>query len=108
MLTRSNLVFQSRFSLIDFLGWKELLGRFIRGGGSIWDMEYLTDENGRRVAAFGRSAGFIGKGFENSLNFQGIAVGVITWCHQILHPEQKQLPTLQYHNNFNDLVSYVK
>jgi len=78
-------------------GWKDILSRFVRGNGFIWDLEYLSDETGRRVAAFGRSAGFI-----------GMAVGVINWCHQQLHPDQEKLPTLQYHNNFNDLVDYVK
>ncbi|MCO6383822.1 saccharopine dehydrogenase [Oceanicola sp. 502str15] len=39
---------------------KELLRRFGAGGGTLYDLEYLTDENGRRVAAFGYWAGFVG------------------------------------------------
>ena len=42
-------------------GWKELLKRFEKGGGKVLDLEFLTNDKGRRVAAFGRSAGFIGK-----------------------------------------------
>ena len=30
-----------------------LLNRFKAGGGTLYDLEYLTHENGRRVAAFG-------------------------------------------------------
>ncbi len=37
-----------------------LLRRFKAGGGVLYDLEYLTDETGRRVAAFGYWAGFAG------------------------------------------------
>ncbi len=37
-----------------------LLGRLRAGGGTLYDLEYLTDEAGRRVAAFGHWAGFAG------------------------------------------------
>lgn len=37
-----------------------LLARFRQGGGALYDLEYLTDEGGRRVAAFGYWAGFAG------------------------------------------------
>ena len=37
-----------------------LLERFRAGGGALYDLEYLTDEAGRRVAAFGYWAGFAG------------------------------------------------
>jgi saccharopine dehydrogenase (NAD+, L-lysine-forming) len=36
------------------------LSRFRRGGGTLFDLEYLTDENGRRVVAFGYWAGYVG------------------------------------------------
>jgi saccharopine dehydrogenase (NAD+, L-lysine-forming) len=41
-------------------GAAELLARFTAGGGALLDMEYLTDEAGRRVAAFGYWAGYVG------------------------------------------------
>ncbi len=41
-------------------GWKELLLRFQRGSGALYDLEYLVDSDGRRVAAFGHWAGFAG------------------------------------------------
>ena len=37
-----------------------LLERFKAGGGTLYDLEYLTDDKGRRVAAFGYWAGFAG------------------------------------------------
>lgn len=39
---------------------KVLLQRFKDGGGTLYDLEYLTDASGRRVAAFGYWAGFAG------------------------------------------------
>lgn len=41
-------------------GWSSVLSRFHRGGGTLYDLEFLTDINGRRVAAFGFHAGFAG------------------------------------------------
>ncbi|SMO70614.1 saccharopine dehydrogenase [Paracoccus laeviglucosivorans] len=38
----------------------ELLRRFRDGGGALYDLEYLTEPNGRRLAAFGYWAGFAG------------------------------------------------
>jgi saccharopine dehydrogenase (NAD+, L-lysine-forming) len=40
-------------------GWRDLLGRFLRGGGTLLDLEVL-EQNGRRVAAFGYWAGYAG------------------------------------------------
>lgn len=37
-----------------------LLNRFKSGGGTLYDLEYLVDESGRRVAAFGYWAGYAG------------------------------------------------
>lgn len=39
---------------------RTLLQRFKAGGGALLDLEYLTNEAGRRVAAFGYWAGFAG------------------------------------------------
>lgn len=41
-------------------GARELLGRFAAGGGALLDVEYLLDERGRRLAAFGYWAGYVG------------------------------------------------
>ncbi|QDC11391.1 saccharopine dehydrogenase [Oceanicola sp. D3] len=39
---------------------QDLLRRFRAGGGALYDLEYLTEPGGRRVAAFGYWAGFVG------------------------------------------------
>ena len=39
---------------------EETLTRFRAGGGRLYDVEYLTDERGRRVVAFGYWAGYVG------------------------------------------------
>src|SRR3954449_4863873 len=39
---------------------RRTLERFRRGGGRLLDVEYLTDEDGRRVVAFGYWAGYVG------------------------------------------------
>ncbi|QSB06880.1 saccharopine dehydrogenase [Natronoglycomyces albus] len=41
-------------------GSGQLLERFQAGNGEILDLEYLVDDNGRRLAAFGYWAGYIG------------------------------------------------
>ncbi|CAE6450850.1 unnamed protein product [Rhizoctonia solani] len=41
-------------------GWADVLARFYHGGGTLYDLEFLTDASGRRVAAFGYHAGFAG------------------------------------------------
>ena len=42
------------------MGSQELLQRFVAGGGALLDLEYLVDDQGRRLAAFGYWAGYIG------------------------------------------------
>lgn len=48
-----------------------LLDRFKAGGGTLLDLEYLVDETGRRVAAFGYWAGYA-----------GAALSVMAWGRQ--------------------------
>ena len=50
---------------------KVLLDRFKVGGGTLFDLEYLIDEDGRRVAAFGYWAGYA-----------GAAVALMCWLAQ--------------------------
>ena len=61
---------------------KILLRRFKSGGGTLYDLEYLVDASGRRVAAFGYWAGFA-----------GAAVSLKAWAAQraggILGPVRK-------------------
>ncbi|MFD8151444.1 saccharopine dehydrogenase [Streptomyces sp. NPDC059720] len=41
-------------------GAAALLRRFTAGGGALYDLEYLVDDTGRRLAAFGFWAGYLG------------------------------------------------
>ncbi|MEM8729919.1 MAG: saccharopine dehydrogenase [Pseudomonadota bacterium] len=50
---------------------QKLLDRFARGGGTLYDLEYLCDPTGRRVAAFGYWAGYA-----------GAAVSLMCWAAQ--------------------------
>ncbi len=43
----------------DQTGWQDEIARFTKGGGVLYDLEYLT-VNGRRTAAFGYWAGWMG------------------------------------------------
>ncbi len=52
-------------------GSKKMLDRFIQGDGKLYDLEYLTDKNGKRIAAFGKWAGFV-----------GAAIGLKNWIAQ--------------------------
>ncbi len=61
-------------------GAEALLSRFTRGGGRLLDLEFLLDDAGRRVAAFGRWAGFA-----------GAAVGLDLWAHQRCYPREPYL-----------------
>ncbi|MGR3492741.1 MAG: saccharopine dehydrogenase [Shimia sp.] len=53
-----------------------LLQRFKRGGGTLLDLEYLTGEDGRRVAAFGHWAGYAGAAL-GAMTFAAQATGIL-------------------------------
>ena len=44
----------------DQFGWRDEIERFRRGGGTLYDIEFLVDDTGRRSAAFGYWAGWMG------------------------------------------------
>ncbi|SEK76874.1 saccharopine dehydrogenase (NAD+, L-lysine-forming) [Colwellia chukchiensis] len=68
-------------------GWQDLLSRFKRGGGELYDLEYLVDEQQRRVAAFGYWAGFA-----------GAALSVLAWANQ----QQGMTPPLADIHSYQD------
>lgn len=77
-------------------GWQDLLGRFKTGGGKLYDLEYLTDDDGRRVAAFGYWAGFA-----------GCALGIQAWAGQ----QTGQQPSLGPVGSYSDkeiLIAQIK
>jgi len=78
-------------------GWDTVLARFPRGGGTLLDLEFLQDPaSGRRVAAFGYSAGF-----------SGAALALKTWAWQLTNPG-KPLPGVESYPNEDALISDVK
>lgn len=77
-------------------GWQQCLQAFTKGGGSLYDLEYLVDEQGRRVAAFGYWAGYV-----------GAAMGVLTWCGQLLEREPVMGP-LQSWSSQAELMAHVR
>lgn len=77
-------------------GWVEALAPFAQGGGTLYDLEFLTDANGRRVAAFGYWAGYA-----------GVAIALLSWAHQILHPGSALGPVPVF-DSAADLISHVK
>jgi hypothetical protein len=50
-------------------GAEDVLRRYVEGGGILYDLEFLTRDDGRRAAAFGYWAGFA-----------GAALGVLDWA----------------------------
>ncbi|KAF7590558.1 Saccharopine dehydrogenase [Aspergillus hancockii] len=78
-------------------GWDRVLSRWPRGGGTLLDLEFLTDDAGRRVAAFGWSAGYAGS-----------ALAVKNWAWQLTHPEGEPLPSEVPYANQDLLIQSVK
>lgn len=62
----------------------------------MYDIEFLTDSSGKRVAAFGYYAGYA-----------GAAIALLAWSHQILHPGIP-LPSISSYPSESALISAVK
>ena len=79
-------------------GWAEVLDRFHQGGGTLYDLEFLQDESGRRVAAFGFHAGFAGS-----------AVACLALAAQLEKTDKSgRLGALEPYPNEDELVREVK
>jgi saccharopine dehydrogenase (NAD+, L-lysine-forming) len=85
-------------------GWERVLSRFPRGNGLLLDLEFLQDETGRRVAAFGYHAGFAGA---------ALAVKALTW--QATHDASEPLPGVDaytqgrgYYENEDEMIEQLK
>ncbi|KAF5368343.1 hypothetical protein D9758_002421 [Tetrapyrgos nigripes] len=75
-------------------GWSSVLSRFHRGGGTLYDLEFLEDANGRRVAAFGFHAGFA-----------GAAAGALAFA---AHRKGEKLGMLEPYINEEAMIADVK
>ncbi|KAI1909245.1 Saccharopine dehydrogenase [Ophidiomyces ophidiicola] len=85
-------------------GWEKALGRWSRGGGVLYDLEFLQDDSGRRVAAFGYHAGFA-----------GAALSLKNWAWQLEHPDGTPLPGVDdftggkgYYINEDEMVNQIR
>lgn len=78
-------------------GWKNVLRRFPAGHGTLYDLEFLENELGRRVAAFGFYAGFA-----------GAAIGVLDWAFKQLHKDTENLGAVHPYPNEDAMVAHVK
>lgn len=84
-------------------GWDKVLGRFVSGKATLYDLEFLHDEAGRRISAFGFHAGFT-----------GAALGMKNWAWQLTNPDEK-LPAVAsftdgkgYYANEKELVDQIR
>ena len=93
-LVHKHIMFAHCFKYQD--GWKDILNRFHQGNGSLYDLEFLNDDKGRRVAAFGYYAGFA-----------GAALGIEVWCHKILN-KGSPVPSIQPFKNVSDLLTHIR
>ncbi|MEM1365622.1 MAG: saccharopine dehydrogenase [Pseudomonadota bacterium] len=93
-LTHTHIYFGHAFK--GQAGWRDLLARFERGNGRLLDLEYLTNDEGRRLAAFGYWAGFA-----------GAALGLMAWA-RLQRDDMPVLPPLAPSENQAALVEGVR
>jgi saccharopine dehydrogenase (NAD+, L-lysine forming) len=74
-----------------------VLSRFSLGGGTLLDLEFLTDDSGRRVAAFGYHAGYA-----------GAALAIEAWAWQLNNPPSKPFPGVKPYANQDLLLDDVR
>lgn len=78
-------------------GWQDVLSRYARGNGKLYDLEFLENDQGRRVAAFGFYAGFA-----------GAALGVKDWSFKHTHADSEELGAVYPVNSEQELIDNVK
>lgn len=78
-------------------GWEDVLRRFKRGNGVLYDLEFLENDKGRRVAAFGFYAGFA-----------GAAVGFKDWAFKQTHADSENLGAIAPYKNEQEMVNDVR
>lgn len=94
-LSHEHLYFAHAFK--EQAGSASLLKRFQEGGGSLIDLEFITDSQGKRVAAFGRWAGYAGAG-----------LGIDIWCHDKIESQHSiESQPLGYVQSFSDRKTFL-
>ncbi|ODQ78599.1 hypothetical protein BABINDRAFT_39323 [Babjeviella inositovora NRRL Y-12698] len=77
-------------------GWEDVLRRFPEGNGTLYDIEFLENDQGRRVAAFGFYAGFA-----------GAALGARDWAFKQTHADFEELAGVEAYPNEKELIRDV-
>lgn len=96
--TRRHVHFAHVFK--DQQDWQKTLLQYRAGGGSLYDLEYLTDDAGKRIAAFGYWAGYVGAALAvlaYCAKLQGRALGALSaWQdkHALLAAVQQALQSV--------------
>ncbi|PVU86746.1 hypothetical protein BB561_006573 [Smittium simulii] len=93
-LAHKHIMFAHAYKHQD--NWQHIIKRFIQGKGALYDLEFLVDDNKRRVAAFGFYAGFT-----------GAAVGIASWCHKQLSPNTS-FPAINPYPHEDLLIAELK
>jgi saccharopine dehydrogenase (NAD+, L-lysine-forming) len=78
-------------------GWKDLLGNFKKDGGKIIDLEYMVNDQGRRVNAFGYWAGYV-----------GAALGALFAKAENVDKAVSELQNLGQFPDKEDLIKFIK
>lgn len=78
-------------------GAEILLNRFADGDGKLYDLEFLVDSSGKRIAAFGVWAGFVGAG-----------LGVDFWIARQLGVDPNSFAPLRPWISSSDMILYLK
>ena len=76
-------------------GARNVLERYGQGGGEIYDLEFLTDEHGARVAAFGYWAGYV-----------GAALALLGYSY--FQDKPLPFPALEHFRNKEALISAIR
>ncbi|MHA1540799.1 MAG: saccharopine dehydrogenase [Alphaproteobacteria bacterium] len=77
-------------------GWEKDLARYKNGEALLYDLEFLTNADGRRVAAFGFSAGVT-----------GVLVSLLIWCQK----EQGQTPSFKiksFYESKEEVIAFLE
>ncbi len=90
-LKHSHIMFGHAFK--GQVSGKKLLKKFKSGGGTLYDIEYLTQDTGKRVAAFGYWAGFV-----------GAYVTLKVWISQL---KKEECPPLSAFNDKRNLLKDI-
>jgi len=92
-ITHTQIYFSHTFKGQE--GADAVLQRYADGGGELFDLEFLQDDHGRRIAAFGYWAGFV-----------GAALGMLGLAHY--QQSDTPFPAVQRYSDRQHLISAVK